>query len=174
MGEVSLEAGHRPAVVPRHRGAKAPGGAKRPGTKTVRCQLHLGEQTQTRLAVHAALVRRNASRVADEILSSWLKRFGQGRANFPEEESLPADADPNDRLEGATLERKSEAEPEAPGGATGAAGTPPPEPPSARRPGRRRNRHKKRGRGEAGRSVEGPEAEGVATGPEAEAEEVAA
>jgi hypothetical protein len=85
MKRVSLEAGHRPAGAPKHRGVRAPGGAKRPETKTVRSQLHLGEQTQKRLAVHAALVGRNASRVADEILLSYLVRFGQGRAIFDAE-----------------------------------------------------------------------------------------
>jgi hypothetical protein len=44
--------------------------------------LHLGETTAKRLSVHAALVGRNASRVADEILAGWLGRFGKGRAIF--------------------------------------------------------------------------------------------
>jgi hypothetical protein len=44
--------------------------------------LHLGEQTAKRLAVHAALVGRNSSRVADEILAGWLGRFGKGREIF--------------------------------------------------------------------------------------------
>jgi hypothetical protein len=74
MGRVSQGAGHR--------GAKPPGGAKRDGTKTVRVQLHLGETTSKRLSVHAALVGRNASRVADEVLASWLARFGRGREIF--------------------------------------------------------------------------------------------
>ena len=82
MSEVSQEAGHRPAGTPRHRGAKAPGSARRSDTQTVRTQLHLGEQTAKRLAVHAALVGRNASRVADEVLAGWLSRFGKGREIF--------------------------------------------------------------------------------------------
>src|SRR3954452_6300459 len=49
-------------------GAKTPGGARKPGAKTVRVQLHLGEQVTRRLDVHAALVGRNSSRVAEEIL----------------------------------------------------------------------------------------------------------
>ena len=65
-----------------HRGAKPPSGAKRSATTTVRVQLHLGEQTAKRLAVHAALVGRNASRVADEVLAGWLSRFGKGREIF--------------------------------------------------------------------------------------------
>jgi hypothetical protein len=82
MSDVSLEAGRSAGVVSRHRGVKAPGGGKRPETKTVRQQLHLGEQTAKRLAVHAALVGRNASRVADEVLAGWLTRFGKGREIF--------------------------------------------------------------------------------------------
>lgn len=82
MSEVSLEAGRPAVVVSKSRGSKTPGSAKRPETKTVRTQLHLGEQTAKRLNVHAALVGRNSSRVADEILSTWLGRFGKGREIF--------------------------------------------------------------------------------------------
>jgi hypothetical protein len=94
MKKVSQEAGHRPAVAPRHRGARAPGGAKRADTKTVRVQLHLGEQVAKRLNVHAALVGRNASRVAEEILLSYLSRFGQGREIF----DSPGGVDHDDRV----------------------------------------------------------------------------
>ena len=59
-----------------------PPGAKKPADKSARIQLHLGEQTAKRLNVHAALVGRNSSRVADEILSGWLGRFGKGREIF--------------------------------------------------------------------------------------------
>jgi hypothetical protein len=45
--------------------------------------LHLGETTVKRLNVHAALVGRNASRVADEILTAYLARHGRGRELFP-------------------------------------------------------------------------------------------
>jgi hypothetical protein len=89
MSEAGLEAGQRPAVAARHRSVKPPGGAKRPDTKTVRVQLHLGETTSKRLSVHAALVGRNASRVADEVLSGWLGRFGKGREIFTD----PADGE---------------------------------------------------------------------------------
>jgi len=67
----------------------------------VRSQLHLGETTQKRLAVHAALVGRNASRVADEILAGWLARFGRGREIFDshEEGRDPAGDVEDDRLD---------------------------------------------------------------------------
>jgi hypothetical protein len=77
----------------------APGGAKRADTKTVRSQLHLGEQTQKRLAVHAALVGRNASRVADEILSGWLARYGRGRELFDSPAGVDLDDRPSDGAE---------------------------------------------------------------------------
>jgi hypothetical protein len=104
MRKISLDAGHRPAAAPKHRGVKVPGGAKRPETKTVRSQLHLGETTAKRLAVHAALVGRNASRVADEILLSYLTRFGQGRAIFEAEDQRGdhASVDTDDRPDGAS------------------------------------------------------------------------
>jgi hypothetical protein len=110
MKKVSQEAGHRPAVAPRNRGPKAPGGAKGPGTETVRSQLHLGGQTAKRLAVHAALVGRNASRVADDILSSWLTRYGQGRAIFEAEDQPrdPAGDANDDRLIAGTLVTNSD------------------------------------------------------------------
>jgi hypothetical protein len=85
MGRVSQGAGHR--------GAKPPSGAKQPATKTVRVQLHLGETTSKRLSVHAALVGRNASRVADEVLAGWLARYGRGREIFDAPEGA-VDADP--------------------------------------------------------------------------------
>ena len=82
MSEISQGAERLRAVAAKHRGAKPPGGAKRSDTKTVRVQLHLDEQVSKRLAVHAALVGRNASRVADEILDGWLCRYGKGREIF--------------------------------------------------------------------------------------------
>lgn len=85
MSEVSEVAGKPAAVAPRRRGAKPPGGAKRADTKTVRVQLHLGEQTTKRLNVHAALVGRNSSRVADKVLLSWLRQKGKGREIFPDD-----------------------------------------------------------------------------------------
>ncbi len=82
MSEVSLEAGKPAGGTARHRGARTPSSAKKPADKSARIQLHLGEQTAKRLNVHAALVGRNSSRVADEILSGWLGRFGKGREIF--------------------------------------------------------------------------------------------
>jgi hypothetical protein len=79
----TVEAGRRPAVAARRKGGKPQGGAKKPDTRTVRSQLHLGEQTVKRLGVHCSLEGRNASRVADEILSRWLARYGQGKEIFP-------------------------------------------------------------------------------------------
>jgi hypothetical protein len=38
--------------------------------------------TVKRLGVHCSLVGRDRSKVADEILSSWLARFGKGREIF--------------------------------------------------------------------------------------------
>jgi hypothetical protein len=71
---------------------KPPVSGKKPAS---RVQLHLGEQTVQRLGVHCSLVGRNASRVADEILSTWLGRFGKGREIFP------ASVDSSDRLDPA-------------------------------------------------------------------------
>lgn len=78
-----LEAGRPRAEAAKRRSAKPSGGAKRTAAKTARLQLHLGEGTVKRLAVHAALVGRNQSKVVDDILTSWLARFGQGRELFP-------------------------------------------------------------------------------------------
>ncbi len=88
MQDNDQAAGRSRSVVSKHRGAKTQGSAKRPSTKTVRVQLHLDETVAKRLAVHSALSGRNQSRVATEVLSSWLARFGQGREVFP---SGPAD-----------------------------------------------------------------------------------
>ena len=82
MSEAGKVASKPASVVSKHRGAKTPGGAVRQGVKTARTQLHLGEETVKRLGVHCSLVGRNASRVADEILSTWLGRFGKGREVF--------------------------------------------------------------------------------------------
>src|SRR5687767_6379499 len=90
MSETGQGAGERPAgVTPKRRGATVSGGAKRRGAKTTRLQLHLGETTARRLAVHAALVGRNQSRVADEILASYLDRYGRGRELFAESGESP-------------------------------------------------------------------------------------
>ena len=82
-------------VVSRHRGVKAPDGAKRGPGKQVRLQLHLGEQTVKRLAVHAALSSRNQSKEAERILRAWLIKSGKGREMFPSDPSAD-DSDPSD------------------------------------------------------------------------------
>ena len=69
-------------VTARSKGAKPPGGGKRADTKTVRVQFHLEERTVERLGVHCSLVGRDRSKVAEEILSGWLARFGKGREIF--------------------------------------------------------------------------------------------
>lgn len=82
MVDVSTEAGSPRAGTVKRRGAKPSVSAKRSDTKTVRVQLHLGEQTAKRLAVHAALVGKNSSRVADKVLLDWLGKSGKGREIF--------------------------------------------------------------------------------------------
>lgn len=79
------EAGRPRAGAAKRQGAKPAGGAKRPDTKTVRVQLHLGERVVERLRVHTALSHRNDSAVVGEILLSWLGRYGKGRELFPAE-----------------------------------------------------------------------------------------
>jgi hypothetical protein len=131
MSRAGKVAGKPALVPPKHRSAKAAGGEKQPGTVIVRSQLHLGEKTVQRLGVHCSLVGRNASRVADEILDSWLSRYGKGREIFgppdpaapgqsgqsgsdqggspaPGQPDLPADADNEDRQEsGAGISEES-------------------------------------------------------------------
>lgn len=80
------EAGQSRKGATKRQAAKSPGGAKQSGTKTVRLQLHLMGQTVERLRVHTALSHRNDSRVADEILASWLTRYGKGRELFDGED----------------------------------------------------------------------------------------
>jgi hypothetical protein len=70
--------------------------------------LHLGEQTVKRLGVHATLVGRDRSAVANEILLAWLARFGRGREIF----ESPGPVDLDDRREGGgdvNLEGEDEA-----------------------------------------------------------------
>jgi hypothetical protein len=88
MSEAGQVADSVRGVVSRHRGVKAPGGAKQPKAKAVRLQLHLGELVVRRLNVHAALVGRNSSRVAEEILNGWLSRFGKGREIFTDDPTV--------------------------------------------------------------------------------------
>ncbi len=92
--EDSSEAPRRGGVSARRQGAKPTVGVKRPVTKTVRRQLHLGEKTVERLGVHASLVHRNESAIADEILRNWLARFGKGRELFgPDPDLLGSEAE---------------------------------------------------------------------------------
>jgi hypothetical protein len=93
MQENGLVAGQSRGVTPRRQGARVSGGASRAAGKTVRIQLHLGEQTARRLAVHSALVGRNQSRLADEILIGYLGRFGRGREIFEAEAPAPDQAE---------------------------------------------------------------------------------
>jgi hypothetical protein len=90
MADTDQGAGERPAgSTARRQNTKPSVSAKRPRAKTARVQLHLGETTLKRLAVHAALVGRNQSRVADEVLSSYLDRYGRGRELFADPGDSP-------------------------------------------------------------------------------------
>lgn len=82
MSDASQAADSVRGVAAKRQGAKPSGGAKRNADKPIRLQLHLGESTVKRLNVHAALVGRNTSRVAEEILAAWLCRYGKGREIF--------------------------------------------------------------------------------------------
>lgn len=66
----------------RRDGARNASGGKRPGPKMARRQFHLSEKTAQRLGVHSTLVDRNESAVVEEILESWLGRYGKGRELF--------------------------------------------------------------------------------------------
>lgn len=83
MSEHGKSAERVRAVTAKRQGAKPSGSGRRASAKTTRTQFHLGEVTARRLGVHAALVGKNQSRLVDEILTSWLTRFGQGRELFP-------------------------------------------------------------------------------------------
>jgi hypothetical protein len=81
------EAARRPGKGEAKReGAKPLGSGKRPGEKTVRRQFHLGERTAQRLGVHCSLVDRNESAIVEEILGSWLTRYGRGRELWASED----------------------------------------------------------------------------------------
>jgi hypothetical protein len=67
----------------RRKGARPAGGDRRPEAKKLRVQYHLGEKLIERLGVHASLVHRSQSSVVEEILTSWLGRYGRGRELFP-------------------------------------------------------------------------------------------
>lgn len=93
MGQVSRERDRQPAGTTRRQSTKSLGSAKPPVAKTTRQTLHLGEQVVKRLGVHATLVSRDRSAVANEILNAWLTRFGRGREIF----DSPASVDLDDR-----------------------------------------------------------------------------
>jgi hypothetical protein len=86
------EAGRPRRLRPSRRAGKAQSDARR---VTGKYTLHLGVETWKRLGVHATLSGRDKSRLADEILTSHLARYGQGRELFggpleAGEESPPA------------------------------------------------------------------------------------
>jgi hypothetical protein len=62
--------------------------AKRTGSRTVRLQIHLDEQTAQRLGVHCSLVQRDRSAMVGEVLLGWLSRYGRGRELFGTPEDL--------------------------------------------------------------------------------------
>ncbi len=97
MQDSSLEAGRARGVAPKRQAAKVPVGAKRPGAKKLRVQLHLGESLVQRLGVHCAMVGKNQSAMAEEILGAYLTRFGKGREIFGQAdgELLGRDSDPS-------------------------------------------------------------------------------
>jgi hypothetical protein len=99
----------QPSGTSKRQVAKTLGSAKPPVAKTTRQTLHLGEQVVERLGVHCSLTHRDRSSVANEILLTWLARYGKGREIFdsPEEGRDPAGVDHDDRLEPATLETNS-------------------------------------------------------------------
>lgn len=72
------EAPRRGGVSAKPRGDKPTGGAKRPDTKTVRVQLHLGATTVERLGVHAALSHKDKSKIVETVLARWLESNGMG------------------------------------------------------------------------------------------------
>lgn len=53
--------------------------AKRKTDSKARVQFHLGETLIQRLGVHCAMTGRSQSAMVEEILASWLTRFGKGR-----------------------------------------------------------------------------------------------
>src|SRR3954452_1510657 len=106
MRKVILDTGHRPANAPKHRSVKVPGGARPTVAKTTRQTLHLGEQVVERLGVHCSLSHRDRSSVANEILLSWLTRYGKGREIF----DSPASVDLDDRQSDVGPATESEGE----------------------------------------------------------------
>lgn len=98
MGRISGAAGKPARVASRRSDTKAPGGGSR---GTVRLQLHLSTETAQRLGVHCSMVFRDKSRVADEVLSAWLRRYGRGVESFgPVEANDRLDVEPGVNLDG--------------------------------------------------------------------------
>jgi hypothetical protein len=93
MGQVSRERDHRSAGAPKRQVAKTLGGAKPAVAKTTRQTLHLDEQVVERLGVHCSLTHRDRSSVANEILTTYLARYGRGREIF----ESPASGNLDDR-----------------------------------------------------------------------------
>jgi hypothetical protein len=93
--EDGSEAPRRGGGSVKRRADRPTGGARRPGAKPVRVQLHLGAITAQRLGVHAAMSQQDKSKVADAILTAWLGRFGKGRELFApvESEALVSEAE---------------------------------------------------------------------------------
>lgn len=81
----SQVAGRARGGTARRQGTKPSGGGSQSGAKKARVQFHLGEKLIERIGVHASLVHRNQSAVVEEILTSWLTRYGRGRELFPSE-----------------------------------------------------------------------------------------
>jgi hypothetical protein len=99
MGKNTGEAGKSPGGAYKRPGGKPPGSGR---GRTVRLQLHMGEQTTRRLGVHCSLVARDRSAVADEVLSAWLTRFGRGREIFgPVDKEDRLDIEPDINPDGA-------------------------------------------------------------------------
>lgn len=96
MEENSQEAGKPRVRAPKRQATKSSPAPKRQADTVRRVQLHLSATTVRRLAVHCGMVDRNQSRVADELLSSWLARWGKGKEMFPPldpgESDVPVDS----------------------------------------------------------------------------------
>jgi hypothetical protein len=80
--EDGREAGSKPAGEAKRRAAKPLGSAGRKSAKTTRLQLHVGEETARRFAVHCAFVGRSVSAEVDRVLSRFIAREGKGQGAF--------------------------------------------------------------------------------------------
>src|SRR3954447_12328846 len=77
----------------KRQGAKPLGGGKAPAAKKLRQQFHLGEQVVQRLGVHCSMSHRDKSALVEEVLTSWLARYGRGRELFPAGEVDPVESE---------------------------------------------------------------------------------